>query len=218
MTVEAESPGAQPGDGTAAGMIAWLGWTISSGELVEATASALRTGCLKVLAVESDPTSVDIKNADIDNIVLRFRNKLRGSMKDQTINTYDQRFRQTVDMYCKWLADDQSWRPATRNRGTGTSVARKAEKRAVPAPAVPKPEVGASGASEAPTGPHLLQYPFPIRPGVQGKITLPEDLTAKEARRIANFVASLAIEEEEFVRPSLELTTGAPVEGVVFDE
>ncbi len=212
MAVEMEPPGAQPSDGTAAGMIAWLGWTISSGELVDATASALRTGCLKVLAVESDLSAVDIMTADIDNIVVRFRNKLRGTIKDQTISTYDQRFRQTVDMYRKWLADDPSWRPATRNRGSGVGMAKKPEKKGMVTTAGPKPEVSVAAAAEPSAGPHLLQYPFPIRPGVQGKITLPEDLTAKEARRIATFVASLAIEEDEFVR---QPTAGDSVEGGV---
>lgn len=215
---ELESLGAQPGDGTAAGMIAWLNWTISSSELVEATAVSFRTGCVKVLAVESDLASLDINRADIDSIVLRFRNKHRGTMKDQTINTYEQRFRQTVEMYRKWLDNDPSWRPASRNRGAGAS-AKKVEKRAPAKVAVPKVEVPEPATVFEPTvNPHLIQYPFPIRPGLQGKISLPEDLTVSEARRVSNFVASLAFEDSLSAHPRLSLTAMETVDAEVIDE
>lgn len=216
MTVaETESSGAKPGDGTAAGMIAWLNWTIASNELVEATAVALRTGCIKVLAVEDDLDEVDVKAVDIDTIVLRFRNKHRGTMKDQTINTYEQRFRQTVEMYKKWLDNDASWRPATRNRG-GAGVARKSEKQA--GVSVPSAKVETAVQAESTPSAHLIQYPFPIRPGLQGKISLPENLTVREARRIANFVASLAFEDEEPVRPPLAISSTYDVEAELVDE
>jgi hypothetical protein len=42
----------------------------------------------------------------------------------------------------------------------------------------------------------MIKYPFPIRPGLQGTITLPEDLSMREAKRIAAFVSTLAIEDE----------------------
>ena len=44
--------------------------------------------------------------------------------------------------------------------------------------------------------PGMIKYPFPIRPGLQGTVTLPEDLTIREARRVAAFVATLALEDE----------------------
>lgn len=41
----------------------------------------------------------------------------------------------------------------------------------------------------------MITYPLPIRRGVQGRLVLPEDLSKKEAQRIANFVAALAFDE-----------------------
>jgi hypothetical protein len=41
----------------------------------------------------------------------------------------------------------------------------------------------------------MITYPFPIRPGMQGKITLPEDLTRREVQRIAAFVGTLATDD-----------------------
>lgn len=42
----------------------------------------------------------------------------------------------------------------------------------------------------------LIEYPFPLRPGVQARIALPEDLTEKDAKRLARFVESLAFSEQ----------------------
>lgn len=204
MTAEAtEGRTVSPNEGTALAMIAWLGWTISTHELREATASALRTGCQKVLDVESDLESLDMKSADVDGIITRYRNKHRGTMKDQTIETYEQRFRQTVEMYLKWLDGDTSWRPAQRQRASSGSgdakPARKAAKQAEP-----KVQERVHQQHE-PTVPGMIKYPFPIRPGLQGTITLPEDLTMREAKRIAAFVSTLALEDEE---PARAITAG----------
>lgn len=189
-------------------MIAWLNWTISSNELLEATASALRTGCQKVLDVENDPAQLDIRTADLDTIIYRFRNKHRGTMKDQTIDTYEQRFRQTVEMYSKWLNDDNSWRPATRKRSS--SAAKKTDSKRTEAPKAQATTPEPMRVVEESSGPKLIQYPFPIRPGLQGMISLPEDLTTREAQRIANFVASLAFEDEAqpTSRAPLAITSG----------
>jgi len=57
----------------------------------------------------------------------------------------------------------------------------------------------------------MITYPFPIRPGLRGSIQLPEDLTAREASRIAAFIATLAVEEEpEPVAPLAIESRNAP--------
>jgi hypothetical protein len=57
-------------------------------------------------------------------------------------------------------------------------------------------------------GARLIKYPFPIRPGVQGFIQLPEDLNMREAKRIAAFVSTLAIEDEQGAEPLRAITAG----------
>jgi hypothetical protein len=46
--------------------------------------------------------------------------------------------------------------------------------------------------SAAQTG-RMLEHPLPIRPGLSVRLTLPEDLTAAEANRVATFVQSLPL-------------------------
>ena len=42
----------------------------------------------------------------------------------------------------------------------------------------------------------LIEYPFPLRPGVRAVLTLPEDLTETEAKRLVRFVESLAVPDQ----------------------
>ena len=39
----------------------------------------------------------------------------------------------------------------------------------------------------------MLDYPFPLRPGLQARLTLPEDLTVEEASRLGAFLTTLAV-------------------------
>lgn len=43
----------------------------------------------------------------------------------------------------------------------------------------------------------LVSYPFPIRPGLLAQISLPADLTKAEAKHLAAFVESLAMDSAE---------------------
>lgn len=189
---------ASSSSGTGAGMIAFLNFLIRKNEMVEATASALRTGCRKVLDVEDDWANVDIRTLDVDGLITRFRNKSRGELADRSVSNYEQRFRSTVEMYLKWLDDDPTWRPTTRTRSTGAAAKRTA---AANGSKTEETLASTKDATQLPAA-GMITYPLPIRPGVQGRLVLPEDLTAKEARRIASFVSALAFDEQ------LALTAG----------
>lgn len=198
-------------DGTGAGLIAFLNWAIAKNELVDATASALRTGCQKVLSVEEDPNAVDLRTANLDNIIDRFKTKHRMDMKDRTREQYEQRFRQSVEMYMKWLDNDPTWKPTTRRRTSTPKPSSNGGAAKVSAPSTPNVAAETPSASQGGGthhGPALITYPFPIRPGLQGKISLPEDLTMREAKRIAAFVSTLALEEEP--TQQLAITAGDP--------
>ena len=195
MSTMAEGTTPSVTNGSGAGLIAFLNWTIEKNELVDATASALRTGCLKVLSVEDGWEAIDLRTADLDNIINRFKNKHRMDMKDRTREQYEHRLRQSVEMYLKWLDDDPTWKPAQRKRAVtnGANGSAPAKKSEASIPIEVQPEVPTR---REPPRPGMIVYPFPIRPGLRGNIELPEDLTIKEAKRIAAFISTLVLEEE----------------------
>lgn len=185
-------------DGTAAGLLIFLDWTISRGELVPATAASYRTAARRVLQTEGDPAAVDLRRTDIDEMIRRFTNRSRGDFKEQSLSTYDQRFRQAVSMYMAYL-DGGDWRPARR-------ASRSSEKNAEPTQRrKPQTSVGdPTTSTEHPTprrdaagAPAMITFPLPIRAGVRGQLVVPEDLTAHEAQRIAQLVAALAVGPQE---------------------
>jgi hypothetical protein len=199
--------GVSPSSGTAAGLIAFLDYMIKHNEMVEATASSFRTACKRTLETEGDLDSLDIRNADLDAIIRRFRIKYRASMKSQSLDTYEQRFRDSVTMYRKWLNDDPDWRP-TRRRRTATSNGGPSSRGAGRQTRPPETQASVSpqidNEPDIAGRPGMITYPFPIRPGLQGTITLPENLSRREAKRISAFVAALVSEEEEQATPQGE--------------
>lgn len=192
---EGTTPSAK--DGSGGGLIAFLNWTIDKDELVDATASALRTGCVKVLSVEDDWQDLDLRTANLDNIVSRFRTRHRLDMKERTLDQYEARLRQSVEMYLKWLDGDATWKPSQRKKAAASNGGNGGGKKAAPAavrvPAALHPEVPVQ---PDPPKAGMITYPFPIRPGLRGSIQLPEDLTEREAKRIGAFIATLALEDE----------------------
>lgn len=190
--VEVEQEGSPPG--SAAALIAFLNWAMKKHELVDATASALRTGCIRVLSVEEDLSALDLRTADVDAIVERFRNSNRLKMKPRTIDQYEQRFRQSLDMYLKFLADDPQWKPASRRRARTEAQARtKPASSSQPAATLSNlTQVDLASATSAEVG--TIAYPFPVRPGLLARFILPSDLTGQEVDRIVAFISTLAVE------------------------
>lgn len=187
---------AEPQSATGAGLISFLSnVVIEKNYMKMATASALRTGAKKVLEVVDSLDDLDIRTADIDDILHRFKSRNWGKISDKSIEVYEQRFRQSVDMYTKWLAHDKDWLPRSSRRSStkastgGGSAARTPAKSGEAQPEQQAP------ATPATPSPSMITCPFPVRPGVHGKVTLPEDLTQREAHRVAAFIATLAFDE-----------------------
>lgn len=188
-----------PSSGTGAGMVSFLNYAIKRNELVEASAVALRVGVNRVLETDETFAQTQVRDMDLDEVVRRFRNKSRGQFKDQSLTDYERRFRQTVEMYKKWLDNDPSWRPtprkATSRRAKPESSSGQGSDGGAVTPIGQTTAVITDPSSQPMSAAGMVTYPYPVRPGLLAQIMLPEDLTAKEAERVAKFVASLAFEE-----------------------
>ncbi len=200
------------GTGTGAGLIAFLDHAIEKSELPGASGVALRVGARRVLETDESLFEADMRKLDVDDVIRRFHNKHRGGkLSDGSREDYARRFRQSLEMYTKWLADDPSWRPAARKatpRAKATSGNGGQAKAARPTATVPAQTsaVDEAGAEHTRSPVEMVRYPFLVRPGVRVHVELPADLTAKEAERVAKFVASLAFDER------LAITAGPEAE------
>jgi len=194
-----------PGSGTAQGLIDFLSWATEKHYLTAPTGSSLRTGVNKVLEAEPDLNAIDMRHADIDDILHRFHNRAMGKLKDRSVEVYVSRFRTSVEMYIKFLNKEKDWMPAASRTRTAGVAKRQVQ---TTTGSVSEPDTAVT-----PSGPGVITYPFPIRAGLQGRITLPENLTRREADRISAFIKTLAMEDEIVYEHSPRA-----ISGVVMDD
>lgn len=182
-------------EGSGAGLFEFLEWAGSKGEMNAKTADAWATASRKVLALEEDAGSVDLRVLDVDALLDRFQTLNRSKYSVESMSTYRSRFRQAVAAYLAWLANEP-WKPAQRAtrkkgpewRGVGlkaeTTTERTEQLREVP----PLPTHT--------TAPRLVSYTLPLRTDLMIELTLPFDLNSADADRLAAFVRSLAFTQE----------------------
>lgn len=187
---------------TGGGLQHFFDLMIKKNEINKATGGALRTASRKYLELEDAPDEVDLRGIDFDSMNRRFVNRHRGELNAKSLETYNHRFRQSVEMYLNFL-DNKEWNTiksrtsATKARTNGSKPTTKVTP---PADDAPAPGGG------APPAPGMTTFPIPLRPGVVGKLILPDNLTQKEARKVVAIVTALAFEEQ------LAITAGPSAE------
>lgn len=183
-------------EGTGAGLQEFLAWAGRTGEMNPTTADSWAVACRRVLALEDEPETVDLRQVDVETLLVRFENLNRTRFTTASMSTYKSRFRAAVTAYLSWLANEP-WKPAQRN------TRKRADKPVPQVPSEPASEGDkASGAMDsAPvtprlpahdSAPRLVSYQVPLRPDLMIDLTLPVDLNEADAARISAFVRSLA--------------------------
>src|SRR6266545_3531645 len=111
---------------------------------------------------------LDVRTIDVDDVLDQFEDAAAGRLTTHSLQTYRAGFRRGLDMFLRWQAKDPRWDigPSSRARRP------------------PAPATGSDG-----TIPHT----FPVRAGITTRLTLPVDLTAAEADRLAQFIRSLVV-------------------------
>lgn len=192
-------------DGTGAGLLAFLDWAGTRGEISPSTAKTIAVAVGKVLAVEADPDGVDVRNLDLDDLFGRFETLNRTNYTTESLTAYRSRFFRAVTMYKAWLDRRPDWK-SHGGRPTSKAVVVRPSGNGKPAP---KKRPGKSPVQQptAPASPELVEpvstavamvpYDLPLRPGLRVRLVLPELLTQADARRIAAFVDSLAFDQAE---------------------
>lgn len=185
---------------TGAGLVAFLDYAIEKGYLKTNTGQAMKTAVKEVLSATEGADgweTVDLTSVDEADVLRRFETLRAMKFSAGSLATYKGRYSRAVAMFEDFRASPATWRPSVRQRSRtkGSAGSR------VAAPS--SPDVGArepAATSSMPTphpghGSAIITYPFPLRQGVLAKVELPPDLTRREARRMAAFIESLAIED-----------------------
>jgi hypothetical protein len=178
---------------TGKGAIEFLDFAASRGLINANTAGAMRAAVKEVLrGVEGEEWgTIDLATIDVDDYVTRFERLSPGRLKPDSLSVYKARFKNAVAMFSAYRANPSGWRytpvrpsanrpkPSSNGKygaGTSNGAARR------------------NDANELPKTPGTISYPFPVRQGVVATLVLPDDLTKPEAKRLAAFVETIAIE------------------------
>jgi hypothetical protein len=165
-------------------------WAANQGLMNSNTAGGLKAAVKEVLsAVEPDTwETTDVSSIDLSDYADRFERLRMSKFKPGSLQVYKSRFKNGVKMYLRYLESPSTWRYTaerpSKERG-------KTKKQAEFTNGSPANSNGHGDASEG-----MIQYPYPLRPGVRVTVSLPPDLTPREAQKLATFIGSLAVDEQ----------------------
>ncbi len=171
---------------TGQSLLDFWNWAARKGLVPVSVANDLRAASKEVLGVEDNWVAIDIKNLDVDYLMVRFDNLRKSAFKPQSLSAYKSRFRKARKLYLSYLDNPSGWHypaPSSRRRSgeaRSTSVVREG----IMSPQSTKPVNAAL--PELPAGFQRLE--FPVRPGLTAKLELPLDLTKDEAGRLAAYL------------------------------
>jgi hypothetical protein len=202
---DVDAAAVEPPRGTAAHYLYFLDWAEKKGELPNTTVQNWRNVATKVLEIEDDWRNLNVVDFDLDAHLARFEILKRTSYTTSSLSAYKSRTKMGIETYRAWESGASDWKP----KGSGSARKSKARSKnsASTTPAAPAGEAivpKRDHAGHVPAHATLIEYPFPLRPGVRALLALPEDLSENEAKRVARFVESLAV-------PQLQLVPAAEV-------
>jgi hypothetical protein len=179
---------------TGSGVMDFLDYVVKKGYVKTPTGQAMKTATKEVLqATEGDGwESVELESLEVEDVLRRFETLRAMKFSSTSLSTYKSRFLKAVGMFDEFRKNPSGWKPDIRARNRVVDGGRKSDSAGTPADGggVMRHSVQTQQAS------NVITYPFPVREGVLASIQLPADLTKREAKRLAGFIESVAVEEQ----------------------
>lgn len=173
-------------------LLDFLAHASQRGLMPAATAQALAVASRNVFAVLDDAERVDLREADLEAIIKRFSNKRARDFNPSSLKEYGRRVQRAVDLFLQWRENPADFSVKTRSTNPGRKKDRNSRAEHV---ASGGPDATSGDRTEVRTLQGGYQSAFPVRPGKVVTISnVPEDLSAAEAERLAQFIKMLAVD------------------------
>src|SRR5215471_227360 len=192
MTIMNDRPQSVAPRGTGLDFVHHWDWVAKQGLMPRNTAMSIRAAASQVLKLEQEWESVDVRQLDVDGLLMRFRNVSR--LSPTSLATYESRFRSGLESYLAYLDNPTTYRPKGRRTVRSSSERAIAVEASRPAAHVTSP---VSSSPVIAGGARLVVYPFPVRADLFAELKLPADLTLTEARRMGRFLETIAISDDD---------------------
>jgi hypothetical protein len=165
-------------------------WAAEKGLMNSNTAHSLKSASTQVLSVLDNWEELDVSSLDVDDVIMRFKNKRSRDFTPQSLEVYGRRFKKAVTSFLAYAKNPGAWKPATKQR----TIREKGKISARENVDQEEARVASSDSPVAKGG--LIEYPFPLRSDVTARLLLPRDLKAQELKRLQAFMTTLIVESE----------------------
>lgn len=164
-------------------LLDFLTYLGKKGLMKEATTSARKAAVNTLLGILSDEEAADLRNIDLDSVIVRFSNLKGSEFKPESLRVYKSRVANALEDLINYKKNPLSFKPSVALPRVSLSKPTKAVSTGTNNTPAPKSE---NRVNE-------VTFPIPIRPGLIVQISgVPEDLSKDEATRIANVILALA--------------------------
>ncbi len=155
------------------------------------TAQALKIASGKILSDISSEEEADVRKVDVPLAIRRFNNKNPNLLSPKSLADYQRRVAIAIREFARYTDNPTGYNGLGRGvpSGKGDSAEKKPRKRE-PA-AEPQVENSSPALPQTATG---LTMAFPLRSDFLAQVVLPRDLKTDEARRLAAFIATVAVD------------------------
>ncbi len=198
------------GDGKAKSLMEYLDNLIEKGKASVTAVRPLKVAFSKVLQViDGDEwEQTDVRSIDVDEYMDRFARLTIGKYATDSLAAYKSRFNRAIKWYVKFM-ETPGWSPdvEARNRSAKSEVKKSTGTTGKNIAVKSSPTTAGSSSSaivSAARSMEQINYPFPLSDGQLVHISLPIKLSKKDAKRIAAFIESIAIEEQLTLEPGYE--------------
>jgi hypothetical protein len=175
-------------------LMKFLNYVSSKGLLSPATVESRKASVNKVLGILSADEAEDVSKLDLDEVVRRFANLHGQQYTADSLRTYKSRTKSSIDDFLRYVENPMAFKIGGAKR----------QPRAKPSNGAAEIKTDERGSSQlavapAPSPPSAGTgiVPIAIRSDaivhIQG---LPFDLTTREAKKIANVILAMAMEEQ----------------------
>lgn len=153
------------------------------GLMKEATTSARKAAVNTLLGILSDEEASDLRNIDLDSVVVRFSNLKGNEFKPESLRVYKSRVSNALEDLINYKNNPLSFKPSVALPRVPLSKPVK----------IISPGTNSTSTPKSENRVNEVIFPIPIRPGLIVQISgVPEDLSKNEATRIANVILALA--------------------------
>lgn len=172
-------------------LMAFLETSIGKGRVNGNTGGGIRAACNKLLEKVEDGD--DVRQLDVQELAVQYNNRHPNELSGDSLRVYVSRVRNIIDMFIRATDDPVNFKFNSKPAATSTASGRTRPKANTIAHHDPGIEAKASQERAGSTA--LLKHHFPLRQDLNVEIQLPRDLTAREAKRLSNFIDALASPE-----------------------